>query len=130
MRLAAEMPSSNGVGNARALARFYASLIGPVDGVRLLAPETVKAACAVQSDGADRVLFLPSRFGTGFMLQPMVAPGGGPASFGHQGAGGSLGMADPEARVAFGYVTTRMRFDPAGDPRSKGLVEAVRTALN
>lgn len=127
--LAAEMPSSNGVGNARALARFYAALLGPVDGVRLLAPETVAAACRVQSDGADRVLFLPSRFGTGFMLQPMVAPGGSPRCFGHQGAGGSLGMADPDTGVAFGYVTTRMRFDPAGDPRSKGLVEAVSAAV-
>jgi CubicO group peptidase (beta-lactamase class C family) len=127
--LAAEMPSSNGVGNARALARFYAALLGPVDGVRLLAQETVAAACVPQSDGADRVLFLPSRFGTGFMLQPMVAPGGGPRCFGHQGAGGSLGMADPDSLVALGYVTTRMRFDATGDPRSKALVEAARAAV-
>jgi len=128
--LMAEMPSSNGVGNARSLARFYAALIGTVDGVRLLAPETLADACRVQSDGPDRVLFLPSRFGTGFMLQPMVAPGGGPAWFGHAGAGGSLGAADPERGVAFGYVTTRMRFDPTGDPRAKALVAAVEDALD
>src|SRR5262249_11848942 len=51
--LAAEMPSSNGVGNARALARFYAALVGEVDGIRLLAPETVAAACVVQAEGPD-----------------------------------------------------------------------------
>lgn len=126
--LRAEMPSSNGVGNARALARFYAALIGDVDGVRLLRPETLAAACHVQSDGPDRVLFVPSRFGTGFMLQPMVAPGGGPTWFGHAGAGGSLGAADPERGVAFGYVTTRMRFDVTGDPRGQSLIEAVEAA--
>jgi CubicO group peptidase (beta-lactamase class C family) len=36
--LRAEMPSSNGVMSARALARFYAALAGEVDGVRVLAP--------------------------------------------------------------------------------------------
>ena len=70
--LAAEMPSSNGVGSARALARLYAALVGEVDGIRVLAPETVEAACVVQAEGPDRVLFLPSRFGLGFMLQPML----------------------------------------------------------
>ena len=127
--LRAEMPSSNGVASARALARFYAALVGDVDGVRLLAPATVAAACAVHADGPDRVLLLPSRFGAGFMLQPLVAPGGGSSAFGHAGAGGSLGFADPDARLAFGYVTTRMRFDPTGDPRNRALVEAVYAAI-
>jgi CubicO group peptidase (beta-lactamase class C family) len=127
--LAAEMPSSNGVGNARALARFYAALVSEVDGIRLLAPETVDAARAVQAEGPDRVVFFSSRYGLGFMLQPMLAPTAGPASFGHPGAGGSLGFADPEARLGFGYVTTRMRFDPAGDERTKGLVAAVYRSL-
>jgi CubicO group peptidase (beta-lactamase class C family) len=126
---AAEMPSSNGVASARALARLYAALVGEVDGVRLLAPETVAAACVVQADGPDRVLFVPSRFGSGFMLPPMLAPGCGARSFGHPGAGGCLGFADPEARLGFGYVTTKMKFEISGDERQQALVDAVMRSL-
>lgn len=127
--LAAEMPSSNGVGTARALARFYAALVGPVDGRRVLAPETVAAATVVHSQGPDRVIILPSCFGAGFMLQPMIGPGAGPRSFGHPGAGGSLAFADPEARLGFGYVSTRMKFDLTEDARTGGLVGAVYESL-
>ena len=127
--LAAEMPSSNGVATARALARLYAACIGDVDGVRLLRPDTVAAASAVQAEGPDRVLLLPSRYGLGFILPPMLSPGAGERSFGHPGAGGSLAFADPEARMAFGYVTATMRLELAGDPRSRGLVDAVYAAL-
>ena len=127
--LAAEMPSSNGVGSARALARLYAALIGAVDGRRILRADTVEQASAVQSEGADRVLFLPTRFGQGFMLQPMLAPACGPHSFGHTGAGGSLGFADPAARIGFGYVTTKLQFDLGGDERTRGLVRAVYRSL-
>lgn len=127
--LAAEMPSSNGVGDARALARLYAALVGEVDGIRMLAPDTVAAACVVEAEGPDRVISFPSCFGLGFALQPMVAPGAGPRAFGHPGAGGSLGFGDPAARLGFGYVTTRMKFDPTGDERTKGLVAAVYRSL-
>ena len=126
--LVAEMPSSNGVGSARALARFYAALVGEVDGMRLLRPATVDAACDVQASGADRVILFPSCFGTGFMLPPMM-PGTGPSSFGHPGAGGSLGFADRDACLGFGYVTTRMKFDPLGDPRTQALLAAAYRSL-
>jgi CubicO group peptidase (beta-lactamase class C family) len=127
--LAAEMPSSNGVGSARALARFYAALVGEVDGIRVLRPETVEAARAVHADGPDRVLLLPSRYALGFMPQSMLAPAAGPETFGHPGAGGSLGFGDPSARLGFGYVSTRMKFDPTGDERTKGLVASVYRSL-
>lgn len=127
--LAAEMPSSNGVGSARALARLYAALIGEVGGQRVLRPETVARATAVQSDGADRVLLLPSRFGLGYMLPPMLAPGCGPQSFGHTGAGGALAFADPETGIAFAYVTGALQFHLAGDPRTLNLVRALYASL-
>lgn len=127
--LAAEMPSSNGVGSARALARLYAALIGEVGGQRVLRPETVARATAVQSDGADRVLLLPSRFGLGYMLPPMLAPGCGPQSFGHTGAGGALAFADPETGIAFAYVTGALQFHLAGDPRTLNLVRALSASL-
>ncbi|MFN8642928.1 MAG: serine hydrolase domain-containing protein [Candidatus Binatia bacterium] len=123
--LAAEMPSSNAVATARALARLYAALIGEVDGRRVLRPETVARAAQVQSQGADRVLMLPSCFGLGYMRPPTLAPGCGPQSFGHTGAGGSLAFADPEAGLSFGYVTTSLQFDFTGDQRTLGLVRAL-----
>lgn len=126
---AAEMPSSNGIGSARALARLYASLVGEVNGIRVLAPETVAAACVPQAEGPDRVIILPSCFGLGFALQPMLAPSAGRDAFGHPGAGGSLAFADPAARLGFGYVTTRMKFEPTGDERSRQLVKAVYDCL-
>ncbi len=126
---AAEMPSSNGIATARALARIYAALVGDVDGVRLLTPETVAAARVERSEGPDAVLLLPTRFGTGFMLPPMVSPAAGPAAFGHPGAGGSLGFADPDAEIGFGYVMNQMNLGLTGDPRATGLVEAVYASL-
>ena len=50
---AAELPSSNGIGDARSLARMYASCIGEVDGVRTLQPATVAAATVEQACGKD-----------------------------------------------------------------------------
>ncbi len=123
--LAAEMPSSNGVSDARSLARLYASLIGEVDGRRLLSQATVERATTEQASGADKVLYIPSRYGLGFMLPPSLAPGCGPRSFGHPGAGGALGFADPAEGLSFGYVSTQMRFGLTGDPRTHELVDAV-----
>ncbi|HZR80819.1 MAG TPA: serine hydrolase domain-containing protein [Candidatus Binatia bacterium] len=126
---AAELPSSNGVATARALARLYAAAIGPVDGVRLLEPATLADMCRVQSDDRDRVLLLPTRFGTGFMLPPTLSIHGRDGAFGHPGAGGSLGYADPAAGLALGYVMNRMDLGLTGDPRSAGLVAAAYESL-
>ncbi len=94
---AAELPSSNGIGTAQALARMYAALIGEVDGVRLLTPETLSSATAEQASGKDQVMVIPSRFSTGYMLPTEGNPMTGPNAFGHTGRGGSLGFADPRA---------------------------------
>lgn len=126
---AAEIPSSNGIGTARALARVYAALIGDVDGVRLLGADTVAAASEVRSDGPDAVLMLPTRFGTGFMLPPTLSLSAGAAAVGHPGAGGSLGLADPAAGIGFGYVMNQMQLGVTGDPRSARLLEAVYASL-
>ena len=127
--LAAEMPSSNGVGTARALARFYAALIGEVDGIRLLRPDTVQEATRVASRGPDCVILMETCFGLGFSLPPMLVQGASPGAFGHPGAGGALAFADPDKGVSFAYVMNRMRFDPAGDPRSGALVKALYQCL-
>jgi hypothetical protein len=57
----------------------------------------------VESQGYDRVLLLSTRFALGFMKSMDNRPadsarlGPNAASFGHAGAGGSIGMADPVA---------------------------------
>jgi CubicO group peptidase (beta-lactamase class C family) len=127
--LAAEMPSSNGVGSARALAKLYAACCREVDGIRLLRPGTVSEATRVASRGPDMVILHESCFGLGFSLPPMLAPGAGPRAFGHPGAGGSLAFVDPEPGISFAYVTNRMRFDATGDPRGAGLVRALYDCL-
>ncbi|WP_309058627.1 serine hydrolase domain-containing protein [Streptomyces sp.] len=126
---AAALPAASGIATADGLARFYASLIGPVDGVRLLDPAGVDLARAEESAGPDRVLVVGTRFGLGFMLHGSASPFLGPGSFGHPGRGGSLGFADPETGIAFGYVTNGFRRTVTADPRAQALIRAVRQAL-
>ena len=104
---AAQIPSANGHATAGGVARIYSALAcgGVVDGIRLLRPETIDQAIAETSAGPDFVLGRPSRFGLGFQLtQPERPLGPNPRSFGHFGVGGSLGFADPDAGLAFGYT--------------------------
>ncbi|WP_416979109.1 serine hydrolase domain-containing protein [Streptomyces sp. T028] len=127
---AAALPASNGIATADGLARFYASLIGEVDGgTRLFTPETVELARTEQSAGPDRVLVVNTRFGLGHMLHGGASPLLSPTSFGHPGRGGALGLADPEAGIAFGYVTNGFRTSVTADPRAQALLRAVRTAI-
>ncbi|MGW0870017.1 serine hydrolase domain-containing protein [Streptomyces sp. NPDC002740] len=127
---AAALPASNGIATADGLARFYASLIGEVaGGVRLLRPETMELARGEQSAGPDRVLVVNTRFGLGPMLHGAASPLLSPASFGHPGRGGALGLADPESGIAFGYVTNGFRTSVTADPRAQALLRALRTAL-
>jgi CubicO group peptidase (beta-lactamase class C family) len=109
---AAEVPSTNGHGNARAVARLYSALAGDglLDGVHVLSPETVARATEQQVYGEDLVLQRPTRFGLGFQLTMAERPlGPNPRAFGHFGAGGSLGFADPDARLAFAYAMNQGR---------------------
>ena len=128
---AAEMPSTNGHASARAVARIYSVLAcgGAIDGVRLLRTETIERAIAEASSGPDLVLRRPSRFGLGFQLtQPERPLGTNPRSFGHFGAGGSLGFADPDAQLAFAY-TMNQPGPRWQNPRNRGLIDAVYASL-
>ena len=129
----AEIPAGNGHTTARALARVYGALSrgGEVDGVRVLSSEAIGRATVEQVNGEDAVLTLDSRFGLGFMLPgPLAYMGPNPRAFGHPGAGGSLGFADPDAKVGFGYTMNQM-FMGAGlaDPRWAPMIDAVYEAL-
>lgn len=125
---AAELPASNGIGTAHALARMYAALIGEVDGVRLLTPETLKSATGEQAAGKDQVMLIASRFSAGYMLPTGATPMTGATAFGHTGRGGSLGFADPEHGVTFGYAMNHI-IGGSGDVRAALLVDALRRSL-
>jgi CubicO group peptidase (beta-lactamase class C family) len=127
---ASALPATNGIATADGLARFYAALIGEVDGARLFDPATLELARAEESAGPDRVLVVNTRFGLGYMLHGSASPFLGPGSFGHPGRGGALGFADPETGIAFGYVTNGFRKTVTADPRAQALVRAVRTSLD
>lgn len=128
----AEIPGANGHANARALARIYGALArgGEVDGVRLFGPREIERCYTEQSKGQDAVLPLTTRFGLGFMLSQVDSMlGPNPHAFGHPGAGGSLGFADPDAKVGFGYVMNQMGNEPLLDPRPAALIEALYSSL-
>ena len=99
------------------------------DAARCSTPEQVAAASTRQTDGPDQVLFFETTFGLGFMTSSAFSPYGGPKGFGHAGAGGSVGFADPENGARL-----RLRDEPDDDqpvrrPPQPGLVEAVYDAI-
>jgi CubicO group peptidase (beta-lactamase class C family) len=109
---AAEVPSTNGHGNARAVARLYSALAGngQLDGIHVLSPALIARAAQEQVYGEDIVLQRPTRFGLGFQLTMAERRlGPSPRAFGHFGAGGSLGFADPDAHVGFAYAMNQGR---------------------
>lgn len=124
-----QQPAANGHGNARSLAGFYAALL---DG-RVLEAELLNELTREHSLGEDKTLLTRTRFGLGCMLdQPDVANatyGLGPKAFGHPGAGGSVGFADPGYDVAFGFVTNTLGPYVLMDPRAQKLVRALRECL-
>lgn len=130
-----EIPSANGHGTALALASIYGGLAngGSIDGVRLLREDTIKNCYTESSSDIDAVLLVPMRFSLGFMLSNPQAKqmnlGRGENAFGHTGAGGSVGFADPQFGLGFGYVTNRLGARAWIDPRAKALVDAAYTAV-
>ena len=125
-----ELPSSNGIASAAAVARMYAALVAEVDGVRILDADAVARATTTQIEGTDVVIGAPMRYGLGFSLGDALSSAARPGAFGHSGAGGSLGFADPDHRVGFGYVMNRMQVALAEDKRPRNLVRAMYRVLD
>jgi CubicO group peptidase (beta-lactamase class C family) len=125
-----EVPSGGGVGTARAIAKAYGVFAsgGRELGLR---PETIDAleAPAVPSRHGffDECFRGPAKFSLGFMKPSDTFPFGHASAFGAPGAGGSMGYADPEAGVGYGYVTNRMGMHLQGDPRDVALRAAIPT---
>ncbi|MFM9498648.1 serine hydrolase domain-containing protein [Streptomyces galilaeus] len=133
---AAEIPAANGHGTARAVAALYGVLAGggSADGRRVLSPEAAERVREGQGGCRDLVLGAgfahETEIGLGLWLSgPNGSYGPNPRAFGHDGFGGSCGLADPEAGLSLGYVMNRMGPHIADDPRKMALVKAVYSAL-
>jgi len=122
-------PGVNGHGTAHGLAGFYSALLGG----RLIGPELLSEFTQEHSNGMDRTLLRPMRYGLGCMMEQPADPGAsfgmGSRVFGHVGLAGPVGFADPERDVSFGFVTTTMGSHVLMDPRAKKLATLVYAAL-
>ena len=129
---AAEIPAANGHATASALARIYGGAAngGQIDGIHVLNPETIEQGITEQTNGPDTCIGINTRFGLGWALTADSTPWGpNQRVFGHPGAGGSLGYADLDAGIGFGYVMNRMGTEVAHDIRAAALIDALYESL-
>lgn len=116
--------------SARGLARLYAMCISEVDGwPRILSADTVAEVTQIQAVGDDLVLRCPTRYGIVFQKADDRLWFGSHQAFGHDGAGGSVGVADPWHGVAYAWIPRRMSFPGGGDGRGLGLARVLRGCL-
>ncbi|GIH80738.1 serine hydrolase domain-containing protein [Planobispora longispora] len=126
--LRAGWPAMGIVTTARGLAGFYRELVAG----RILRPETLRDAMRRRVNGPDRVLFVDSSFGLGYMrpaLTFLTPARGAETAFGHTGMGGFLGLGDVENGLAMGYTMNKMANAVSGSMRAYHLAEAVYDAL-
>ena len=140
---AAEIGAANGITNARGLAGMYAPLAN--GGGKLVDGKTLARMGEVSmATHDDATLRIPTRFALGFMKSMdnrRRALGAklfgedcdsvilGSPAFGHVGAGGSLGFADPAAGLSFGYTMNRMGPGLLMNSRGQPLVDAAYLSL-
>jgi CubicO group peptidase (beta-lactamase class C family) len=112
------IPGAGGMFDARSLARIYAMLAdgGELDGVRLLAPESVKKFAQIQNTTRGAVIPLPMHWRLGYHRVFTTGPRT-PRAFGHFGYGGSGAWCDPSRQLAVGYVVNYGIGTPFGDTR-------------
>ncbi|MFC3117298.1 serine hydrolase domain-containing protein [Cellvibrio fontiphilus] len=139
----AQIPAAGAHADARALATIYGALANGGAVVKsgvlanqaqpLLADAVLPLCWQEQTFEQDRTLGLPLRFSHGFMLSQQDRPdcryGRGERAFGHPGAGGCLGFADPDAGLGFGYVTHRMGQSVLIDERAVRLIDVTYKLL-
>ena len=138
---AAMIGGGGGITNARSLCGMYAPLSGDgtYQGRKLVSLDAIARMRQVSmATQRDATLLIPSRFTLGFMksMDNRHRPLGhvesliiGEKAFGHGGAGGSLGFADPECSLAFAYTMNKMGFGILLNERGQSLVDATYRSL-
>ncbi|MBN8219252.1 MAG: beta-lactamase family protein [Spirochaetes bacterium] len=122
------IPASNGIGNARSIAKHYAALSGRgAGGFRLLRPETVALATRLSKPPGVPLEGLAQKFGLGYGLYGPPEDLG--SVFGHGGYGGSTGFVDTRVDLAFGLVKSRMGTAPGQEGSSQRAMKLIRESL-
>jgi CubicO group peptidase (beta-lactamase class C family) len=130
-------PAAIGVSTARDMARFYAALLnhGELEGARILKPETVQMATAVEVNAEmDVSLGVTMRRGLGFNLGGMDGPNlrfgrsSSERTFGHGGAGTSICWADKDLDLAMVFIPNGFRSAETNTARARVLSDAARSA--
>ena len=124
-----QQPAANAHSTARGLAGFYTGLLQG----QLLDGEMLREMLTEQSEGMDLTLLTHTRFGLGCMLeQADQLPASyalGARSFGHPGAGGTLGCADPEREVSVAFITNSLGASVLMDPRAQKINAMLKKCL-
>lgn len=128
-----EVPSGGGVATARGIAHGYGVFAtrGRELGLRKDTLDLLAAPAIPPARGFYDECTKTSgvQFSLGFMKPSPLWPFGSSSSFGSPGAGGSLGFADPETGIGYGYVTSQMGTRLTGDPRDLALRDALYSAI-
>jgi CubicO group peptidase (beta-lactamase class C family) len=130
--LGTELAGAGGVTNARALAKIYSAAVTETDGVLLVSPEVLAAACIPASFG-ENFWHEPAPnpcWGNGFMLpagEAFVFPGND--GFGHNGLGGQAGWGNLRHKIGFGYTTSYLRATPDTQAHQQDLVKLLNQIL-
>jgi CubicO group peptidase (beta-lactamase class C family) len=107
----AEIPSMNGHGNARSIAKIYDIFVNDLvlEKNILLSKSTIKKCITESISRIDESLMLPIRWSqVGLILRGGWLFGKNKESFGHNGWGGSLGFADPTLGIGVSYTTNKI----------------------
>jgi CubicO group peptidase (beta-lactamase class C family) len=113
----AGIPAGGGTMGAAEIALFYQGLVeyaAPRDKPMLCAPETVREACAIRTGSfIDPTTGQTANRGLGVSIAGDAMRGArgfgktcSALTFGHGGAGGQLGWADPVTGISIGYCTS------------------------
>jgi CubicO group peptidase (beta-lactamase class C family) len=104
----AVLPAGGGIGTARDVAALYAVLAqgGQRGELRLATPQGLAyVTTPTNREGeVDGTVGFPTRWGLGFHMG-MHGRGSTLRTFGHAGAGGQTGFADPDRQLSFAFVT-------------------------
>jgi CubicO group peptidase (beta-lactamase class C family) len=135
--LIAEYGAGGGVTNARGISGMFNPLAnGGEDLVDRVGLERMSATSV--ASGEDVTLLSPTRFSLGFMLSmdnrhretgALESIIMGKHAFGHAGAGGSVGFADTQCRLGFGYNMNHMGAGILLNERGQSLVDETYRCL-
>jgi hypothetical protein len=126
-----EVPSGGGVGTARAIAQTYNVFAtgGSELGLREETLQELMASAIPPVHGFhDEVLKVEIQFSLGLMKPSPKNAFAHPSSYGAPGTGGSMGFADPHARIGYAYVPNRWEFY-LDDPRERALRVAMYRSI-